>query len=401
MLAASPLLNLLNGNAASSGVGATPAARTAPPPPGGAAAPGFSNLLQQAREHNQRQAERARPAEARPTPSQAPAPRPAAEVQSEPAPQAPAPATPPATAPANETTPTPADSQRAEERKDAREPAEARAATEATGLPWLQAAPELAAAAELLAEAEGAAGDHREAGLEGLKRRGGDAIEPAGRAVEPRLDTAAGVETAGGEAGPSFGEQLEALLGDTTANSAGPLEGPAGVAPHEPHAGALAGPVHVSAEARAETVADTQGTVAVPVESPEFPEALASQVTYLVRDGVQQAKLMLNPVDMGPLTVQIALQGQQAQVDFAASNAATRAALEASLANLAAALQGAGFTLTGGGVSQQASPGQQGSRDDHAATPGGREGGLSAPSQAAGDTGRARRVTQGALDLYA
>ena len=53
---------------------------------------------------------------------------------------------------------------------------------------------------------------------------------------------------------------------------------------------------------------------------------------------------------MGPVTVKIVLDGNQARVDFSADMATTRSAIEASLPALAAALHDSGLTLTGGGV---------------------------------------------------
>jgi flagellar hook-length control protein FliK len=91
-----------------------------------------------------------------------------------------------------------------------------------------------------------------------------------------------------------------------------------------------------------------------PVNAPEFREALGVQVSLLARDGVQTAELHLNPAEMGPVSIQIVMAGSQARVDFAADVAATRAAIEAGMPELASALRDAGFTLAGGGVSQHA-----------------------------------------------
>jgi len=67
---------------------------------------------------------------------------------------------------------------------------------------------------------------------------------------------------------------------------------------------------------------------------------------------VEHAELHLNPADMGPVSVQIAIEGTQARIDFGADVASTRQAIEASLPELASALRDAGLTLSGGGVSQ-------------------------------------------------
>ena len=98
-----------------------------------------------------------------------------------------------------------------------------------------------------------------------------------------------------------------------------------------------------------------EATIAVPLDSPAFAPALGAQISLFTRDGVQTARLQLNPAEMGPITVQIALDGNAARVDFQADLASTRVLIEASLPALAGALQEAGMTLAGGGVSQQPS----------------------------------------------
>ena len=77
-------------------------------------------------------------------------------------------------------------------------------------------------------------------------------------------------------------------------------------------------------------------------------------VSLLARGGVQEAELHLNPADLGPVSIRIQLEGSEAQVQFGADLAQTRQAIEAGLPELASALRDAGFTLSGGGVSQHA-----------------------------------------------
>jgi flagellar hook-length control protein FliK len=139
--------------------------------------------------------------------------------------------------------------------------------------------------------------------------------------------------------------------------------------------------------------------LSTPVDSAGFPQALASQLTTLARDGVHEATLQLNPAEMGPIAVKIVLDGAQAQIDFAAAHARTREAIESGLPSLAAALHGAGLTLAGGGVYEQ-HPGRDG---EPSPGEGGRGGG---PRAAADDDAPAaaapRRVAvRGLLDAYA
>ena len=90
--------------------------------------------------------------------------------------------------------------------------------------------------------------------------------------------------------------------------------------------------------------------VAAHIDTPAFAPALATQLRWLAQERVQQAQITLNPAGMGPLSVQIVIDGANARVDFSADQAATRVAIEASLPVLAAALDEGGLKLSGGGV---------------------------------------------------
>lgn len=102
-------------------------------------------------------------------------------------------------------------------------------------------------------------------------------------------------------------------------------------------------------------------TPATPVEarlpagpaSADFGAQISAQVTTFVRAGVEHARLHLNPADLGPVQVQIQVEGNTAAVHLSAEHAQTRQALEQALPQLASSLREAGLTLTGGGVSHQ------------------------------------------------
>ncbi|EGJ08800.1 flagellar hook-length control protein, partial [Rubrivivax benzoatilyticus JA2 = ATCC BAA-35] len=156
-------------------------------------------------------------------------------------------------------------------------------------------------------------------------------------------------------------------------------------------------------EARAAATATPYAAqIAAPVGSPDFAPGLSAQVSVMLREGLQEARLQLNPAEMGPITVRIQVEGSSAQVVMAAQQADTRQALEQALPTLAGALQEAGLTLTGGGVFEQ----HQGpARDD---TEGGR--GTADAGRTRGDGGGdesvaaaapARAHTRGMLDTYA
>ncbi|MDI1260796.1 flagellar hook-length control protein FliK [Aquabacterium sp.] len=164
--------------------------------------------------------------------------------------------------------------------------------------------------------------------------------------------------------------------------------------------------------AEASATAQTSATLAPSVNSPEFPQALADRVGLWVNavgeDGTMSAELHLNPGEMGPISVKISLDGQSAQVDFAAANLETRRAIEASLPMLSASLDDAGFSLGGSGVSDQ-SPQQQ--FNQASGQPGGAPawgGGSSGLDSSGGESHEGRMAAaaaqagrRGGLDLYA
>jgi flagellar hook-length control protein FliK len=164
--------------------------------------------------------------------------------------------------------------------------------------------------------------------------------------------------------------------------------------------------------AEASATAQTSATLAPQVNSPEFPQALADRVGMWVHatgeDGTMSAELHLNPAEMGPVSVKISLDGQSAQVDFAAANLETRRAIESSLPMLSASLDEAGFSLGGSGVSDQTP--QQQFNNQASGQPGGAPawgGGTSGQASSGVEAldGRAAAAAQagrrGGLDLYA
>ena len=151
--------------------------------------------------------------------------------------------------------------------------------------------------------------------------------------------------------------------------------------------------------AQSSPTSSVDATVATPLGSPDFAQAFAVQVSVLVQDGVHSAELHLNPVETGPVSVRIVVDGSQARIDFGADALATRQAIEAGLPELASALRDAGMTLQGGGVSQHARDpnGEAGSGDGPAA----RRGPSGSDEARAAPVARQRIVAAGGVDLYA
>jgi flagellar hook-length control protein FliK len=83
---------------------------------------------------------------------------------------------------------------------------------------------------------------------------------------------------------------------------------------------------------------------------PRFGEEVIQRIQVMVEGGVSQARLRLNPPELGSLEIRIALTEDRATVHFAASHAAARDALEAGLPRLRELLEAAGLALADGQV---------------------------------------------------
>ncbi len=123
--------------------------------------------------------------------------------------------------------------------------------------------------------------------------------------------------------------------------------------------GATPSPLQAPASPQTSAAAPVTIQFATSPLAADFREAVGVQVSMLANNGIQEAQLHLNPAEMGPISIRIALDGSQAQVDFAVDSAATRSILESGLPELASALRESGLTLTGGGVTENP-PGQSG-----------------------------------------
>jgi flagellar hook-length control protein FliK len=188
-----------------------------------------------------------------------------------------------------------------------------------------------------------------------------DARSPAVRGRGPQAGAAADA-SAPKDAGaaPGFADALQAQAAAEAAPQAteAPLRAMETTPPLPP---ALAAPpaTIMSASAPAEA------RIAASPGSPDFASQLGAQLSTFVREGVQHARLELHPTELGPVTVQIQLDGSQAQVKLSAELGDTRQALEQALPQLASSLREAGLTLTGGGVFEQPrqAPQPNGTRD--------------------------------------
>lgn len=206
----------------------------------------------------------------------------------------------------------------------------------------------LSADAELRHWRDARAADRAEMRATGATANGQPAVS------QPLADRPQTADAATGVAEALQGLGQTAAAEDTPLSKSDALTAPpgsfAGIL-HQAQAGAVAD------KASAERLTGTRYELQSPLHSTGFAPEMAARLSLAAADGVQQAQLHLNPAEMGPVQVQIVLDGQQAQISFVAEQADTRAVLEKSLPELAGALREQGLTLSGGGVfSQQQAP---------------------------------------------
>ncbi len=200
------------------------------------------------------------------------------------------------------------------------------------------------------------------------------------------LQSAAG----GGATAPGSGAAVGAPTGSGAAGAAAPMASLA--ASMSPTAG-LVGPA-VTAH------------VPTPVGTPGFAQDFASRIVLLAQNGTHSAQLSLHPVDLGPVSVSIQMNGQAATLALAAHHEATRDAMQQALPRLQEMFQQNGLQLAdaqiGNGSAYNPLPQQR-------PAPGGRGrggnsgtgGSIAAPTALAATGGRASTSSLRLVDTFA
>jgi flagellar hook-length control protein FliK len=108
--------------------------------------------------------------------------------------------------------------------------------------------------------------------------------------------------------------------------------------------------------------------LAQPFGSHAWEDGFSSRVVWMARNDVQSAEIRLNPPDLGPIEVKLVMthdQGSQASasVQFSATHAATREAIESALPRLREMLQENGIALGNTTVDARTAGNTNGSAD--------------------------------------
>jgi flagellar hook-length control protein FliK len=166
---------------------------------------------------------------------------------------------------------------------------------------------------------------------------------------------------------------------------------------------AAAGLSQLTANAAVSAPADATPTPALKshasVDSADFSQGLSDRVSWMVDNGLNGAKLQVNPPQLGPIELRISVQGDHAQVWMTTHSAVARDALDASSPKLREMLNNQGFSQVSVDISQRSF------QDRSAYVPpyqreqaGVRSAAATAAPTAAASTPRSRL---GALDAYA
>jgi flagellar hook-length control protein FliK len=203
------------------------------------------------------------------------------------------------------------------------------------------------------------------------------ATAPQGSANSSSGDFAAGGQTPG-ESGSDPGSALKTLEGDAKSSFLLAGEGkdtkpadPLALTPVRPElletrnssgdaTQNLARAAEMLTQAqRPPAAAAPEVTVTTHVRDPRWADDFSARVSVMVRAGESTASLQLTPVDLGPVEVNVTVKDSQASIHFGATQADTRALIEASLPRLRELLASQGFNLMDASVSSGFSRSQQ------------------------------------------
>lgn len=97
-----------------------------------------------------------------------------------------------------------------------------------------------------------------------------------------------------------------------------------------------------------------------PLNDPAWNKELGEKLIWMHKQAVPSAELRLNPEHLGPISIRVDVQGDQANIAFTTHHLAVKEAIEAALPKLREMLQGQQLNLADVNVSQQNSDPRQG-----------------------------------------
>lgn len=190
-----------------------------------------------------------------------------------------------------------------------------------------------------------------------LTRADGVVARPAASFTVPQLD-------------PASAPRFESALERASVERASSLRATAGVesaaAPAAPVGWAAAAIPADGAVMRPPAAPQHVATVDAPVGSQRFADQTAQQVTWMAKNGLSEAEIRVKPAELGPISVRIEMNQNEAVINFAVTQPETRAAVQDSLHRLQEMLAESGISLGEANVGGQ----DQGQASQFGARPG-------------------------------
>ncbi len=139
--------------------------------------------------------------------------------------------------------------------------------------------------------------------------------------------------------------------------------------------------------------------------TPEFASQVAERVVWMAGQKLDRAQIRLNPAHLGPISVDVSVGEDGANITFTAQHALTRDALEQALPRLREMFNGSGLALAGADVSGQGPDTQRGGDEAGAAAggdpiPGAGVSGAGDAEAVAGTPVRSGAGRRGLIDTY-
>ena len=149
----------------------------------------------------------------------------------------------------------------------------------------------------------------------------------------------------------------------------------------------------------ATTASPASTTVHAPLGSQAFAPEFAERISTLVSGGIERAEIVVSPKELGPVRIELTMNGDDARLVFTAAHPDTRQAIEQSSALLRSMLADQGLTLGRMDVGQGGDPRAGGHGQPAATADAGAGQAWSGSGTAAGAPAVA--APRGLLDLFA
>lgn len=165
----------------------------------------------------------------------------------------------------------------------------------------------------------------------------GEAAAPGWSTLSPAVDAAAAARGDSARSGAEAGAISPAATPPVNADTA--------IARADPGAwAAQAVPVDAAA-ARSSASVPHALAVDAAVGTPRFADETAQQVTWMAKNGIEQAEIRVKPAELGPISVRIEMNHGEATISFAVTQPETRVAVEDALHRLQEMLAESGISL--------------------------------------------------------